>query len=406
MPPGAGGRVGPLKLPLRIIGWNPMSLASPLRLASVVLGLCFDILVLPGKRVRNRGGSELYQKQTVDGNIAVHSGYDRGAYTNRSAGVTIVFNQKLYKDYHIQRIWSPPKAAAGRGGAIRLVSGRFDVLAMGLYLAPFSKCTSAMMINKTKDAVLRWAASILSSIPARCLPIVCMDGNSKMVHNAFGCVRHERLNARLRKLLNEEEAELLAERLAYAVTRVSGHLPGDFLDLLLTEGGSIGSSERPCLCLVDFVEGLKGWSIATYDALEGTRFRNPFDGKLHHGGMTFFADEVARVLFLLQVDASSFAELLDFHNEEADRQLQEAGYKQNVSKQDIAPSISVQAVAGEITAKQGLTEFDQWHSAASCSSRPCRRPFSGKLVRRAGGHSAASCSLSFWYWCCWSRLGW
>ena len=34
MPPGLDGRVGPLKRPLRIIGWNPMSLAAPLRLAS------------------------------------------------------------------------------------------------------------------------------------------------------------------------------------------------------------------------------------------------------------------------------------------------------------------------------------------------------------------------------------
>ncbi len=75
---------------------------------------------------------------------------------------------------------TPPRSAAGRGGAIRLVSNRFDILVVGLYLAPLTHSTTKAMVNKTNDIMLKWAAKVIEEAPARCLPDVCMDGNTKL----------------------------------------------------------------------------------------------------------------------------------------------------------------------------------------------------------------------------------
>ncbi len=106
--------------------------------------------------------------------------------------------------------------------------------------------------------------------------------------------------------------------------------------------------------MIDFAEALREWNAAARDDLKHAMCTNPFDGSPHYGGMSSCADDAARVLILHILEAKRFEEILDKNNNEAGERLMKRGCKQNLSKQDVVPFISAQAVAMEIAAVSSL----------------------------------------------------
>ena len=164
---------------MRVVVYNPLSLVQPFRLHEISSRLSHIDIVCPGTRLR----SKLEQEQTVIRmkNHDVYSwGYGRGPNTNRSTGVTFL-KKGLFRDKHVVNIQSPPREMQGRAGAMRLKSGRYDILIVGAYLPPFAGNTKDFPRHKqTVDKVMSWCQGQIQQAPYRCTPIVCLDLNDKL----------------------------------------------------------------------------------------------------------------------------------------------------------------------------------------------------------------------------------
>ena len=77
-----------------------------------------QVVLCPGTRLRARNNREYHTGKLRRGYWALHFGWRRGPFTNASAGCTMIFSRRI-KRHDLAAI-------AGRGGMVRLRSGRFD----------------------------------------------------------------------------------------------------------------------------------------------------------------------------------------------------------------------------------------------------------------------------------------
>ncbi|CAK0822016.1 unnamed protein product [Prorocentrum cordatum] len=73
---------------------------------------------------------------------AYEFGWERGRYTNKSAGCTVLLRSRVFRRCHVVDIRHPPGELAGRGGLVRVRSGVFDIAIIAAYFPPQSNMTA------------------------------------------------------------------------------------------------------------------------------------------------------------------------------------------------------------------------------------------------------------------------
>ena len=105
--------------PLRLGAYNLQSACQTGRLNQVAAEMGCDILGLSGlcwRAPRDRA----YQKLNLGkGFWALVWGWRPSPFTNKSAGVALVFGRRI-KEKKVRRIFSPPAVLTGRVGAVRI----------------------------------------------------------------------------------------------------------------------------------------------------------------------------------------------------------------------------------------------------------------------------------------------
>ena len=109
----------------RFVLYNPLSLCGMPRLQHVADECRAHVVLCPGTRLRARDNTEYHTEKLRGGYWALHFGWKRGLCTNSSAGCTMIFSRRI-KRHDLHRIVPAPAITAGRGGMVRLRSGRFD----------------------------------------------------------------------------------------------------------------------------------------------------------------------------------------------------------------------------------------------------------------------------------------
>ena len=174
------GRDRPLRphAPQFIIAhFNPLSCNRIDRLEEISRSFSnYDVATLSGTQKCGNNG-EIPIEQTQHHHV-LHWGCSKGKHSNHSAGCSILLSKRKFRQQHMHQIYHAPPQMQGRVAAIRLRSGRFDILVMCLYFPPkpwdkqeWSKYSS------TCKAILEWMDKVLSETPTRCSPFLCTDLN-------------------------------------------------------------------------------------------------------------------------------------------------------------------------------------------------------------------------------------
>eukprot|EP00933_Yihiella_yeosuensis_P006070 TRINITY_DN110717_c0_g1_i1.p1 TRINITY_DN110717_c0_g1~~TRINITY_DN110717_c0_g1_i1.p1 ORF type:complete len:168 (-),score=27.28 TRINITY_DN110717_c0_g1_i1:234-737(-) len=123
---------------MRIIGDNPQNLVKPMRAA--MMSRTFkeaDIACFAGT-LQKQGA--VYEGQIArfehEENAEISFGHVRERYTNKSAGVSIMYSRKSSGQRAVMMTRQPPQMLAGRMGLGRLKSKYLDVTVLVLYFPP------------------------------------------------------------------------------------------------------------------------------------------------------------------------------------------------------------------------------------------------------------------------------
>ena len=167
-----------MERPIRFFNFNVCSLVNTGRLQEIAWTLKPDIAALTGTRIRLPEGCS-YTVQRLVGYTAIHNGWGRGCYTNRSTGVSIQLG-KRFQPRMIKEISVPPSSLAGRGGAIRLRGGTIDLGILAYYSPPLGGCSRVRrkVQVKASQQLMDWVRNRISSWPSRVFPLAAGDLNS------------------------------------------------------------------------------------------------------------------------------------------------------------------------------------------------------------------------------------
>ncbi len=121
---------------MRIIGWNPLSLAAAYRQVEISRTMVkYGIILLAGTQLRQGEDSPITKCQ-LDEHLAINAGWKRGGkFTNKAAGVSVWIGNGI-TEAEIKLIETPPPDLGGRGMAVRIKTRQFDVTALVLYHPP------------------------------------------------------------------------------------------------------------------------------------------------------------------------------------------------------------------------------------------------------------------------------
>ena len=166
---------------LKLLQWNPMSLVQAGREQEISERFKqFPICVLVGTQIRAMQGRQIFERD-LEQHKAVHFGYGRGGLTNKSCGISIMLHKRWFRAPQIATRWCAGErnaAIRGRGGAVRLRSGRFDITVIGIYIAPRpSRAEPKAKWIRQVDAVCEWIEWLLTQLPARTTPMLALDLN-------------------------------------------------------------------------------------------------------------------------------------------------------------------------------------------------------------------------------------
>lgn len=102
-------------------------------------------------------------------------GYGRGQGTNKACGVTLGLHSRPFKQSHVKRVYTFPLAFEGRLGALRIRNRVLDLFLVVVYM-PVNPATEHA--RHVCESVSRQLGILLSSAPARTVPIVGGDFNA------------------------------------------------------------------------------------------------------------------------------------------------------------------------------------------------------------------------------------
>ena len=168
---------------MRVTVYNPLTASSYWRMAAVLTELRHDAVIgLPGTQKRVAVDAPPYQSHKFNGAWGLSWGFRRGAYeSNRSAGVSLLFSSRWYRQGHLRRVCCPPLPLSGRCGAAVVKHGLGHFCFIVLYLPPKpSGRGEATPWRKTLDAVYKWTDGLLMSLPTRCMPVSMLDLNDRL----------------------------------------------------------------------------------------------------------------------------------------------------------------------------------------------------------------------------------
>jgi hypothetical protein len=114
----------------------------------------------------------------LDYHTVIHFGYKKSAHSNKSAGCSIFLKKGRFREQHIVEVVSAPDKLSGRGGVVRLRSGRFDILALAAYFPPKPPRPSEFAgWKKTVDMLASWVHNVVQHAKQRSLVILGTDLN-------------------------------------------------------------------------------------------------------------------------------------------------------------------------------------------------------------------------------------
>ena len=167
---------------MKVALYNPLSLRQPSRMNEMSLAMKgMDIVIVPGTQVPAIASSPSH-KQQLDKHIVMHFGYRTTAHSNKSAGCSIFLRKGRFREQHLVETISAPEKLTGRGGAVRLRSGRFDILVIAAYFPPRPPKQSEFAgWKKTVDLLAAWVHNVIQHAKQRSLIVLGADLN-----DAFG----------------------------------------------------------------------------------------------------------------------------------------------------------------------------------------------------------------------------
>ena len=161
---------------LNMIGYNPLSAGNRDRLLDIKHEFYHaDIVALAG--TTRKAGSLDVEQQRLEEWTCYSAGWRQAQHSNRSCGVSLLLGKK-FKPKHVIKVSSIGDQCPGRGLAVRLKSGFFDLLPMSVYFPP--KPTKKAQLKGYQSAVkkiVNWMDEVLSKIPAGCTPLIYTDLN-------------------------------------------------------------------------------------------------------------------------------------------------------------------------------------------------------------------------------------
>ena len=111
---------------MRIGLYNPLSLRRAGRILHVATTLNCDALMLPGTGLPS--AHQAHRVEPVGRNFwALHCGYGSSAFTNRSAGCTLIFKRRTFPQQAVQQISTMPRELQGRGISVRFKQKELDI---------------------------------------------------------------------------------------------------------------------------------------------------------------------------------------------------------------------------------------------------------------------------------------
>ncbi len=124
------------------MAYNPQSLVEKGREEELVEGLKWArVIGMTGTIIRVQHGP--YRLRSVGAHAVHHFGWQRGHFTNKSAGVCICLDRRVSPRKCHNQVAFPPRGLAGRGGAVRIKMATIDILVVTIYLAPHLGCPTA-----------------------------------------------------------------------------------------------------------------------------------------------------------------------------------------------------------------------------------------------------------------------
>ena len=148
---------------LLILFYNVLSLVQAARSDEIssVYGKA-HVLMLAGTRLQRKRHDTECTVTVNHAHMVFNWGYAAGAFTNKSAGVQIRVRADLFRAQHIRRLWATKPCIQGRAGAVRLVSGRFDLTCIVAYFPPFpNEVDKQAVYHKTIHVLLEWLKEVL-----------------------------------------------------------------------------------------------------------------------------------------------------------------------------------------------------------------------------------------------------
>ena len=161
---------------MRVTVYNSLSASNYWRLAAVLTeSRHYAVIELPGTQRRVAVDAPLCQSHKFEG-------YRCGACeSNRSAGVSLLFSARWFRQGHLRRVYSPPLSLSGRCGAAVIKNGLGHFCYTVLYLPPKpSRGGEATPWRKTPDATFKWTDGLRISLTTSCLPVLMLDLNDRL----------------------------------------------------------------------------------------------------------------------------------------------------------------------------------------------------------------------------------
>ena len=167
---------------MNLITYNACSMIQPARALLLAETLFFaHIICIQGTRCRAPPDAEGPVLRREPPFVILDWGYGRGAHTNKAAGVQIWLRSPWFRPCHFHQIYTPPPSLRGRGGAVRLRSGRFDMLILNIYPPPRTAAANQQKVyTATLKSLFDWASSVLRQQPARTAIFIAMDLNDTL----------------------------------------------------------------------------------------------------------------------------------------------------------------------------------------------------------------------------------